>query len=105
MTALLEVEGLKKHFAFTKGILFSRTLGHIKAVTAMSPLQYQKRLRLQHARRLLITNEDAARAGYAVGYESASQFSREYRRQFSRAPREDAMLLSGRGANTSSALT
>jgi AraC-like DNA-binding protein len=66
---------------------------HFKAVTAMSPLQYQKRLRLQHARRLLITNEDAARAGYAVGYESASQFSREYARLFGAPPSRDAERL------------
>jgi AraC-like DNA-binding protein len=66
---------------------------HFKAVTAMSPLQYQKRLRLQHARRLLITNEDAARAGYAVGYESASQFSREYARLFGSPPARDALRL------------
>ena len=44
----------------------------------MSPFRYQKSLRLQQARRLLIADEDASRAGYAVGYESASQFSREY---------------------------
>lgn len=66
---------------------------HFKAVTAMSPLQYQKRLRLQHARRLLITSEDAARAGYAVGYESASQFSREYARLFGVPPARDALRL------------
>jgi transcriptional regulator GlxA family with amidase domain len=66
---------------------------HFKAVTAMSPLQYQKHLRLQHARRLLVTNEDAARAGYAVGYESASQFSREYSRLFGAPPARDALRL------------
>ena len=66
---------------------------HFKRVTAMSPLQYQKHLRLQHARRLLITNEDAARAGYAVGYESASQFSREYARLFGAPPARDALRL------------
>jgi AraC-like DNA-binding protein len=66
---------------------------HFKAVTAMSPLQYQKNLRLQHARRLLISNEDAARAAYAVGYESASQFSREYARLFGAPPARDALRL------------
>jgi AraC-like DNA-binding protein len=51
-----------------------------KAVTAMSPLQYQKRLRLQEARRLMLSEVlDAASAGFRVGYESPSQFSREYR--------------------------
>jgi AraC-like DNA-binding protein len=68
---------------------------HFKAVTAMSPLQFQKSLRLQHARRLLMADQDAARAGYAVGYESASQFSREYARLFGAPPARDAMRLRG----------
>jgi AraC-like DNA-binding protein len=56
---------------------------HFKTVTSMSPLQYQKQLRLQEARRLMLTGStDAARAGHAVGYESSSQFSREYARFF-----------------------
>lgn len=66
---------------------------HFKAATAMSPLQYQKTLRLQAARRLLTTNTDAARAAYAVGYESASQFSREYARLFGAPPSRDAERL------------
>lgn len=66
---------------------------HFKAATAMSPLQYQKTLRLQAARRLLTTNTDAARAAYAVGYESASQFSREYARLFGAPPGRDAERL------------
>ena len=54
---------------------------HFRAVTAMSPLQYQKRLRLNEARQLmLIENQDAATAAFQVGYESPSQFSREYSR-------------------------
>jgi AspT/YidE/YbjL antiporter-like protein len=66
------------------------TLHHqFRALTAMSPLQYQKCLRLQQARRLLIANQDATRAGYAVGYESASQFSREYSRFFGAPPLRD----------------
>jgi AraC-like DNA-binding protein len=68
---------------------------HFKTATAMSPLQYQKNLRLQQARRLLIANQDAARVGYAVGYESASQFSREYARLFGAPPARDAMRLRG----------
>jgi AraC-like DNA-binding protein len=68
---------------------------HFKAATAMSPLQYQKSLRLQHARRLLIGSSDASRAGYAVGYESASQFSREYARMFGAPPARDAVRLRG----------
>ena len=64
---------------------------HFRAVTAMSPLQYQKRLRLQEARRLLVSKEtDAARVSFDVGYESASQFSREYRRLFGAPPGQDA---------------
>src|ERR1700712_3494167 len=60
---------------------------HFKAVTAMSPLQYQKQLRLQEARRLmLIDMTDAATAAHRVGYESASQFSREYSRLFGAPP-------------------
>ncbi|HEY0598151.1 AraC family transcriptional regulator [Sphingopyxis sp.] len=66
-----------------------------KAATAMSPLQFQKSLRLQAARRLLTTNADAARAAYAVGYESASQFSREYARAFGVPPSRDAERLRG----------
>ncbi|QJU59402.1 AraC family transcriptional regulator [Sphingomonas sp. AP4-R1] len=62
---------------------------HFKAVTAMSPLQFQKALRLQTARRLLTTQPDAARAAHAVGYESASQFSRDYARQFGAPPVRD----------------
>jgi transcriptional regulator GlxA family with amidase domain len=71
---------------------------HFRAVTAMSPLQFQKSLRLQQARQLLIANRDAAQAGYAVGYESASQFSREYARLFGAPPARDALRLRGDGA-------
>lgn len=55
---------------------------HFKAVTAMSPLQYQKILRLHAARRLLASGMAASHAAYSVGYESASQFSRDYKRSF-----------------------
>ena len=68
---------------------------HFRATTGMSPLQFQKSLRLQQARRLLIADHDAARAGYAVGYESASQFSREYARLFGAPPARDAQRLRG----------
>ncbi len=71
---------------------------HFKAVTAMSPLQYQKTLRLQEARRLLIASGGAARAAHMVGYESASQFSREYARMFGAPPHRDAGRLRGGGA-------
>jgi AraC-like DNA-binding protein len=63
---------------------------HFKQVTAMSPLQYQKQLRLQEARRLLLSEKtDAADAGFQVGYESPSQFSREYSRMFGLPPISD----------------
>jgi len=63
---------------------------HFKTLTAMSPLQYQKRLRLAEARRLMLAeNLDASTAAYRVGYESASQFSREYSRQFGAPPTRD----------------
>lgn len=61
-----------------------------KALTAMTPMQYQKLLRLQGARRLMLIDMlDAGAAGHRVGYESASQFSREYVRQFGLAPARD----------------
>jgi len=63
---------------------------HFRAVTAMSPLQYQKQLRLQEARRLLLSEGmEVSKAGYSVGYESASQFSREYSRLFGVPPSKD----------------
>lgn len=67
---------------------------HFRAVTAMTPIQYQKRIRLQEARLLLVSGPgDVAAAGFAVGYDSASQFSREYRRQFGVPPGQDAARL------------
>ena len=67
---------------------------HFKKVTTMSPLQYQKRLRLLEARRLLLVGgTDAASAAYRVGYESASQFSREYSRMFGAPPISDVANL------------
>lgn len=62
---------------------------HFRVATAMSPLQYQKSLRLQEARRLIVAGRDVASAGYAVGYESAPQFSREYARLFGLPPSWD----------------
>jgi AraC-like DNA-binding protein len=65
-----------------------------KAVTAMSPLQFQKQLRLQEARRLLLGEHlDAASAGLRVGYDDASQFSREYKRLFGLPPMRDVERL------------
>jgi AraC-like DNA-binding protein len=72
---------------------------HFRAVTAMSPLQYQKQLRLQRARvELLAAPGDVAAVGYAVGYDSPSQFSREYRRLFGAPPGQDAARLLSAGA-------
>lgn len=67
---------------------------HFKAATLMSPLQFQKHVRLQEARRLLIAQRaDAASIGFAVGYESPSQFTREYSRMFGSPPGRDAARL------------
>jgi AraC-like DNA-binding protein len=67
---------------------------HFKAVTAMSPLQFQKQLRLQEARRLMLGEElDAASAGYRVGYGDASHFTREYKRLFGAPPMRDVERL------------
>jgi AraC-like DNA-binding protein len=67
---------------------------HFRAVTTMSPLQFQKQIRLQEARaRLLADAGDVAGVGFAVGYESASQFNREYRRMFGLPPGQDATRL------------
>lgn len=70
---------------------------HFKAITAMSPLQFQKRLRLMQARSLLIENrETASSVSFEVGYESPSQFNREYARMFGRPPAADAKRVRSR---------
>jgi AraC-like DNA-binding protein len=72
---------------------------HFRALTAMSPLQYQKLLRLQAARgRMLVDGLDAASAAFEVGYESASQFNREYSRFFGQPPMRDIRTLRSPGA-------
>jgi AraC-like DNA-binding protein len=77
---------------------------HFKAVTAMTPLQYQKKLRLLEARRMLMSDGvDAATAGHTVGYESPSQFSREYARMFGDPPRRDQARLRTVGEQARSA--
>ncbi len=69
---------------------------HFKAVTSMSPLEFRSQLRLQEARRLMVAEAlDAAGAGYRVGYESPSQFSRDYARMFGLPPARDAGRLRG----------
>lgn len=67
---------------------------HFKQLTAMSPLQYRKRLQLNEARRLMFAEHlDASTAAYRVGYESPSQFSREYSREFGAPPGRDMVVL------------
>jgi AraC-like DNA-binding protein len=67
---------------------------HFRQVTTLSPLQFQKRLRLYEAQRLmLVENEDAALAGLAVGYESPTQFNREYKRMFGEPPHRHVSRL------------
>jgi len=82
----LRVESLAKQ----AGMSASAFHHHFKAVTTLCPLQYQKRLRLQEARRLMLGETlDAAEASFRVGYESPTQFNREYRRLFGAPPRRD----------------
>ena len=86
----LRVESLAKQAGMSASALHR----HFKAVTALSPLQYQKRLRLQEARRLMLGEAlDAAEASFRVGYVSPSQFSREYGRLFGAPPRRDIEAL------------
>jgi AraC-like DNA-binding protein len=78
------------------GVSLSGLHHQFKAVTAMSPLQYQKQLRLQEARRRLLGQQgDAASVAFAVGYNSPSQFSREYKRLFGEPPSRDVERLRG----------
>jgi AraC-like DNA-binding protein len=89
-TRPLRIEALARQVHLSASALHHQ----FKAVTAMSPLQYQKQLRLQEARRLMLAEAlDAATAGYRVGYESPSQFSREYRRLFGAPPQTDVASL------------
>lgn len=84
------IEALAKHVGLSSSALHL----HFKAVTGLSPLQYQKRFRLQEARRLMLSDGlDAAEAAFRVGYESPSQFGREYRRLFGAPPRQDVASL------------
>jgi AraC-like DNA-binding protein len=67
---------------------------HFKEVTAMSPIQFQKQLRLREARRLLLAEStDAVDVAFRVGYQSPSQFSREYSRMFGFPPKQDIKRL------------
>ncbi|MGV3679846.1 MAG: AraC family transcriptional regulator N-terminal domain-containing protein [Acidovorax sp.] len=81
---LAEVAGMSK----------SSFHAHFKAVTSMSPLEFRTQLRLQEARRMMVAEAmDAASAGFHVGYESPSQFSRDYGRAFGLPPAKDAQRL------------
>ena len=103
------IEWLKQHYAASLRIeelagavhMSPSALHHrFKAVTAMSPLQYQKQLRLHEARRLMFADGiESATAGHRVGYESASQFSREYRRLFGAPPRSEIARLRETGVS------
>jgi AraC-like DNA-binding protein len=66
---------------------------HFKAITQLTPIQFQKQIRLQEARRLLLTDHEVASVGYQVGYESASQFSRDYRKMFGAPPGQDRAVM------------
>ena len=91
----LRIAGLARQL----GMSVSGLHHHFKAATGMSPLQFQKQFRLQEARRLLLAGDvDAATAGYLVGYDDASHFSREYRRLFGEPPLRDAERLRGHAA-------
>lgn len=86
----LRIAGLARQL----GMSISGFHHHFKAVTAMSPLQFQKQLRLQEARRLLLAGDvDAATAGYQVGYDDPAHFSREYKRHFGQPPIRDTKSL------------
>jgi AraC-like DNA-binding protein len=87
------------------GISISSLHHHFKAVTAMTPMQYQKQLRLHEARRLmLIERMDVGTAGYTVGYQSPSQFSREYSRLYGLSPLRDVGATQERIATGSAVL-
>ena len=82
--------------AVAAGLGVSALHQRFKATTALSPLQFQKRLRLEEARRLMLAGDaDAARAARSVGYASPSQFSREYRRLYGAPPRREVAALRG----------
>jgi AraC-like DNA-binding protein len=82
----LSIEDLAREL----GMSVSSFHQHFKTATSMSPLQFQKLLRLQEARRLLLTEDlDASTAAVRVGYDDASQFTREYKRLFGDPPMRD----------------
>lgn len=91
----LRVDDLAREASMSSSSLHA----HFKEVTGMSPLQYQKRIRLQEARRLMLSEvADAASAAFQVGYESPSHFSREYARLFGAPPIKDISRLRAEAA-------
>jgi len=83
-----------EHLAGELGMSVSSFHHHFKAVTGMSPLQYQKHLQLQEARRLMLNEDlDASTAGFQVGYKDAAHFNREYKRFFGQPPIRDVEHL------------
>jgi AraC-like DNA-binding protein len=88
----IDIESLARQARISPSTFYQK----FKAVTTMSPLQYLKRVRLGKARLLMIQDGcTASAAAFAVGYESAAQFSREYKRQFGVSPGQDARLMRG----------
>lgn len=91
----LRIAALAEHIGMSESSLHH----HFKAITRMTPMQYQKHLRLQEARRLIqIEHRDISSAGYAVGYQSRSQFSREYSRLYGLSPLRDWHAAKGNSA-------
>lgn len=86
----LNVNVLASESGMSKSAFYS----HFRSITAMTPLQFQKRLRLNEARRLMLTeNLDAVTTTFKVGYESSSQFNREYSRMFGHPPARDIKIF------------
>ena len=83
-----------EQLAATAGMSPSSFYQHFRAVTSLSPLQFQKQLRLIEARRRMVSEgQSASTAAFAVGYESVSQFTREYHRMFGRPPAQDSAAM------------
>lgn len=97
------IRQLRKHFTETiriealaavAGMSITSFHRHFRIITAMTPIQYQKKLRLQTARRRLMSaNENVSEVAFAVGYDNPSQFSREYRRMYGKPPGQDGQEL------------
>lgn len=94
----IQVNTLAEEFGMSQSSFYQ----HFKDFTGMSPLQFQKQIRLQEARRLMLgENLNASTAGYRVGYDNPSHFSREYKREFGRPPMQDVERLREAEGSTS----